>query len=109
MRLKALCGDGVFVNDVDTGVQGLPFVPDGVQVDLPGPVTGVTLLAGPCADGLLDVFALDGDGNEIGRDVGPDGKRVRSVVLTVRGTTSVVVTDGGRGGVTVEVCASQAR
>jgi hypothetical protein len=105
VRFTALGANEPFVNDVATGVHGLAFDQDGIQIDLPRPASVVTLTAGSWTPEPLEITALDGDGNVVDQTTVPGDNSVHTIKLTGQGIASVVITGGGREGVLVEICA----
>ena len=94
-----------FVN-VSGGVVGLQFIDAGLEIDLPGPASAVTLDAASFTSRPLTLSALNSSGVAVANATVPGDNTVHNVALSGNNIVKVTITGGGNEGVLVEVCSA---
>lgn len=104
VRFTMLGTRDLSVNDVASGVHGLVFDEGGIQTDLPGPSSVITLTAGAWYPEPLEITALDSTGTSIDQAMVTADNSLHTHSLAGADITSIVITGGGGEGVLVDLC-----
>jgi hypothetical protein len=104
VRFSMLGTRDLFVNDVASGVHGLVFDDGGIQIDLPGPSSAVSLTAGAWYPQQLEITALDSSANAVDQAIDPADNNLHTYALGGTEITTIVITGGGGEGVLEEIC-----
>jgi hypothetical protein len=97
-----------FVN-VSGSVVGLQFIDAGLETDLPGPASTVTLDVASFTQTPLILTALDSSGATVANATVPGDNAVHNITLTGNNIVKVTISGGGNEGILVRICSTQAQ
>lgn len=92
-----------FVN-VSGNVVGLQFTDAGLEIDLPGSASAVTLDVASFTSKPLALHAFDSSGAVVAKDQIPGDNTVHTLTLSGNNIVKVTITGGGKKGVLVKIC-----